>query len=306
MGVFSILTFLFFVAAFIGLISPKLVLFKWGKNFTRFKTFMLFFILSVSCAIANSVVASRQAEQMKAEKAAEQQRIKAEKVAKEKAEHDKIVADFSSNRGQILSNLKSLINQKQFDSAKKEIAKYDIKPLRADLSDVKKHLKKAALEDKAGNTPDSGIEASLKIYSELVRIEPENEVYKEKLAHYKAKLEEKEKEEKEKKRKEAISSLEKELKDVPASEVSKNLKLYRELLKLAPDNSQYKNKVSHYQAKAEELEQEKRRERLKASSHLELLSWKWSPIRRYAVAEGEVKKHFGQKIGKCAGCRYLV
>ncbi len=144
--------------------------------------------------------------------------------------------------------------------------------------------------------PASEVSKKLELYRELSKIEPENEVYKEKLAHYKAELEEKENEEKERKRKEAISSLEKELKDVPASEVSKNLKLYRELFKLAPGNSRYKNKVSHYQAKVEELEQEKRREKLKASSHLELLSWKWSPIRRYAVAEGEVKNISGRKL----------
>lgn len=189
MGVFSILAFLFFVAAFIGLISPKLVLFKWGKNITRFKTFMLFFILSISCVIANGVVASRQAEKMKAEELSQQERINAAKAAREKAVHERIVNDFRANKAGILSNVDTLISQKQFDLAEKEITKYDIKPLQADLSDVKKHLQKAVLDEKAKNTPDTDIEAGLKIYSELARIEPENEVYKEKLAHYKAETE---------------------------------------------------------------------------------------------------------------------
>ncbi len=296
MGMFSILSLLFFVAAFVGLISPKLVLFKWGKNFTRFRTFMLFITLFFLCVIVNSAAVSHYAKRMESEELAQQDKIKAEQAAREKAEQDKIIADFSVKKAEILLNLESLISQKQFDLAEKGITKYDIKPLQSDLSDVKRHLQKAVLDEKTKNTPENDIEASLKIYSDLARIEPENQIYKEKLAHYKAEVEEKEKEEKERKRKEVIKNLEKQLKEVPVSEVSENLKLYKELLKLAPDDSLYKNKFDYYQAKAEELEQEKRREILKASSHLELLNWQWDSRYGYAVVEGEVRNISGKKL----------
>jgi hypothetical protein len=79
-----------------------------------------------------------------------------------------------------------------------------------------------------------------------------------------------------------IASLEEKVRPIPSSRVSENLRLYQQLLELAPDNTRYQKKVAFYKAKQQE-------QLRKTSSDLELLSWGWRIEHRYAVFEGEVK-----------------
>jgi Tfp pilus assembly protein PilE len=83
----------------------------------------------------------------------------------------------------------------------------------------------------------------------------------------------------------SIWRLEEKVRPIPASHVAENLRLYRQLLDLDPDNQRYKQKVAHYTAKNEELKREEQKKRC----DLELLSWRWSAGYSFVTAEGQVK-----------------
>jgi len=51
-----------------------------------------------------------------------------------------------------------------------------------------------------------------------------------------------------------IATLENEVKAIPASKAAENLRIYKNLLSLDPENSRYKNKVALYQAKVDDQE----------------------------------------------------
>jgi len=70
----------------------------------------------------------------------------------------------------------------------------------------------------------------------------------------------------EQERLEKIEALEKEVGPVPASNAALNLKLYRQLLELAPDNSRYQKKVAFYEAR---LAQQQEAREARAARNLE-------------------------------------
>lgn len=98
----------------------------------------------------------------------------------------------------------------------------------------------------------------------------------------------------EKLRKEIIKDLEAKVKPIPAYNINGNLKIYKKLLKLDPNNIKYKEKVAYYSSKLEE--KKKRREQLRAGSDLELLNWHWSEDCGYVKAQGQVKNISGRKL----------
>jgi hypothetical protein len=63
-----------------------------------------------------------------------------------------------------------------------------------------------------------------------------------------------------------IAALEKKVRPIPASNAALNLKLYRQLLALAPDNSRYQKKVAFYEAR---LAQQKKAREARAARNLE-------------------------------------
>ena len=93
-----------------------------------------------------------------------------------------------------------------------------------------------------------------------------------------------------------IIELEKKVRKLPASKVSENLKIYEDLLDIDPTNPRYKKKVAYYNAKYEKKRREEKRQRIKASSILELLNWHWSSEHGYVTAEGQVKNISGRKL----------
>ena len=91
-----------------------------------------------------------------------------------------------------------------------------------------------------------------------------------------------------------IKDLEDKVRPIPASNIEKNLMIYKKLLKLDPNNKKYKEKVSYYNSKA--AEKKLYNEELRAGSDLELLSWHWSKNYDYVTAEGQVKNISGRKL----------
>ena len=63
----------------------------------------------------------------------------------------------------------------------------------------------------------------------------------------------------EKRRREKIEKLEAEVAEVPASDFDENLRLYRELKELDPDNERYAEKIAHYSAERQKARAEERR-----------------------------------------------
>lgn len=98
------------------------------------------------------------------------------------------------------------------------------------------------------------------------------------------------------KRKAEIRSLREKVRAPPASKTIENLEIYKKLTKLDPSNNLYKKKVVYYSSEYEKLKRRKAREKQKANSDLELLTWHWSSGHNYVTAEGQVKNISGRKL----------
>jgi len=117
--------------------------------------------------------------------AIKKQRERELKIQKEKAEkHKQIVIEFNGNKETILSNLESLIRQKDFDSAQKEIAKYDIPELSDALAEIKNNLEEKTLYEKGKKIPANKYTDNYYHYVRLAKINPDNKLYKKKLNYY--------------------------------------------------------------------------------------------------------------------------
>lgn len=93
-----------------------------------------------------------------------------------------------------------------------------------------------------------------------------------------------------------IKNLMETVKDLPSSKIIENLEVYKKLIKLDPSNDLYKRKVTHYSSKYQKLKLREAREKQKANSDLELLSWHWSSGHGYVTAEGQVKNISRKKL----------
>jgi hypothetical protein len=91
-------------------------------------------------------------------------------------------------------------------------------------------------------------------------------------------------------------SLSENVKNLPASDIDGNLKIYKELLSLNPNNQLYKDKVVYYQKKWDQFIKEKEEREYRASCHLELTSSRWSKDYGYAIYEGQVKNISNLKL----------
>ncbi len=79
------------------------------------------------------------------------------------------------------------------------------------------------------------------------------------------------------------------VKKIPASKIHENLKTYKELLALNPNEQTYKSKVNHYQKKWDKHLKEKQKKEYKASCQLEIVNSSWSNNYGYSTYEGQVK-----------------
>jgi hypothetical protein len=70
----------------------------------------------------------------------------------------------------------------------------------------------------------------------------------------------------------STQSLSAKVKKLPASDIDGNLKIYKELLSLNPNEQLYKNKVDHYQKKWDQYIKEKQEKEYRASCQLEVVS----------------------------------
>lgn len=91
-------------------------------------------------------------------------------------------------------------------------------------------------------------------------------------------------------------SIAKKVKKLPASDIDGNLKLYKKLLALNPNEQSYENKVGHYQAKWNQYIKEKQENEYRASCQLELVNTRWSEDYGYATYEGQVKNISNSKL----------
>jgi len=108
----------------------------------------------------------------------------------------------------------------------------------------------------------------------------------------------------------STQSLSAKVRKLPTSDINGNLKIYKELLALNPNEQNYKNKVDHYQKKwdqhikewdqhMKEWDQhmkEKKENKYRASCQLELLNTNWSMGHGYATYEGQVKNISSLKL----------
>jgi len=94
----------------------------------------------------------------------------------------------------------------------------------------------------------------------------------------------------------STKSLSEKVRKLPASDIDGNLKIYKELLALNPDEQTYKDKVNHYQKKWDQYIKEKQKREYRASCQLEIVSSNWSEDYGYATYEGQVKNISNSKL----------
>ncbi len=97
-------------------------------------------------------------------------------------------------------------------------------------------------------------------------------------------------------RRNKIEELEKAVAPIPAYNVASNLKLYRQLLQLDPENPKYQKKVSYYEARL--VEQNERREARAAKAEKEKLRKAWEESR--PDRNERLRQYTGNGIAKMA------
>ncbi|MBE9582555.1 MAG: zinc ribbon domain-containing protein [Proteobacteria bacterium] len=94
----------------------------------------------------------------------------------------------------------------------------------------------------------------------------------------------------------STQSLSAKVRKLPVSDIDGNLKIYKELLALNPNEQIYKDKVDHYQKKWDQYIKEKQEKEYRASCQLVLVNSRWSEDYGYATYEGQVKNISSLKL----------
>jgi uncharacterized protein YfbU (UPF0304 family) len=141
----------------------------------------------------------------------------------------------------------------------------------------RKKLFISGLQKKIDSLPENARVAILNLYELIIKVDPQNTEYA--LKHDKQKSEN---------TKIEIQELEEYVRSIPKSETETNLNIYRKLLKLAPKNETYKNKVTYYSKIQNKKDSAKRQynEEQSRISDIELMSWSWTQRNSYAFANG--------------------
>ena len=149
----------------------------------------------------------------------------------------KIKIDYLTHKFSILNALKSLINKKKFTEAEFILNKYsalseqeEFKELKGIQKLLKAEKELKILEDLLG-VSENDYSKNLELYSELLQVNPQNTLYKQKTTYYKEKI------------------LYEKVKRVPASDYETNYRMYVKLSHLNQQSELYKRKVDHYRGK---------------------------------------------------------
>jgi hypothetical protein len=97
-------------------------------------------------------------------------------------------------------------------------------------------------------------------------------------------------------RQEKIAALEKEVKPVPVSNAALNLKLYRQLLELDPDNHRYQKKVAVYEERLAEQEKADQERAIRAAKAKQRQAWE----RDRAERNKKLRQYTGNGIAEMA------
>ena len=190
-----------------------------------------------------------QAQNEKAQElAAQQDREKAQKTAQLRQER---IDYFNANREQIIFSIKKALSEKDYQSVSSETNKYLVSgdkeleqisvQAKKELADIQEAEKTERLLVELKEISTEDYEKNRNLYQQLLHLNPDNELYKTKVAFYAGKVES-----------EKTNKILGELKSVPTEEYEKNKGLYQQLLNLHPDNELYKTKVAFYAGKIEE------------------------------------------------------
>ncbi len=214
---------IFGVMSFVGLISPKIVLGKWGAKVNRFQTFMIFISLFIACVLGSSSLNMRDYEERKKKEEtelAEKKKAESEIAIQKKKREDEEVRNalkkrLETDRAKIIDDISALVKNGKYEEAFTEADKFK----ELNVAELK------ALSD----------EAHSKYAADQAKAEKEKN-----LALSKTK-------------EEKILAL---LKSVQPSDYDKNLELYGKLVKLFPDNSIYKEKHDSFKKQKDKKLQE--------------------------------------------------
>lgn len=168
----------------------------------------------------------------KAARLAEQQRIEELHIAQEKAD---------KARDKVMFSMKRLIETGNAETALTVAKKHP--DLLNDEMEALVHLAKVqSLKTKIENTSSWSYASLAKYYKQLAELEPDNEKYRKKLEKYDRRLQKR----LERKLYDRVQSL-------PARNYKANMKIYKELVDLNPDESLYKTRYKMYKNKYDQL-----------------------------------------------------
>lgn len=182
-------------------------------------------LIVVSVIIAN-VMSERAA------RVAEQKRVEEQRIVKEAAD---------KARQKVLFSMKRLIETGNAETALTVAGKHpDL--MNGDMEALIHLAKVQDLKAKIENTPSWSYASLAKYYKDLADLEPENEKYKDKLAKYDRRLQ-----------KHLERKLYDRVQNIPARDYKANMKIYKELVELNPDEQLYKTRYDMYKQKYDEL-----------------------------------------------------
>ncbi|MBN2789430.1 MAG: zinc ribbon domain-containing protein [Candidatus Delongbacteria bacterium] len=216
-------------------------------------------VLFIASFIFIGLSSSAKSEELARQKAKE----KAENIAKiERAN----IQYFNSNKQTIIAELNDSLKSKNYsyiiNISKKYIKSGDKELIfvdsiaRTNLAVIQKMEKTSRLLSELKKLSSTDYTKLYGIYSQLVKMYPDNKDYKTNLDIVGKKKKEADKQKK-------INNILAQLKKIPSSEYQKNKNLYQQLVILDPKNKTYQDKVKHYTAKIEQkkenIEFEKKR-----------------------------------------------
>ncbi|MBU1172243.1 MAG: DUF4352 domain-containing protein [Proteobacteria bacterium] len=114
---------------------------------------------------------------------------KIERLQREHSEKlESIRVDFLNNKDEITRKIKLIISNRLFESAEKEIALYDIPSLQDELVPLNNYLKEIRMFEKAKTIPAVEFEQNYNAFSDLLKLNPDSQLYQAKKEFYRQKL----------------------------------------------------------------------------------------------------------------------
>jgi len=206
-------------------------------------------------------------------------RVKAEKgvkVEKVLSELEKLPEEDTAGQIKGYQALLKLVPDNQ--DYKDKLAYFEKTAKAQHLAQIEKELRKkeSKLLSELENLAEDDMQGQVKSYQALVNLLPDNQEYKDKLAYFEKAAEAQRLAQIEKELRKKESTLLSKLENLAEDDTQGQIKSYQALVKLLPDNEEYKDKLAHFEKVAEaqrlaRIKQENKKKEQEILAHLKTL-----------------------------------